>query len=189
MAPAAPAVRRYTVFVGDHPGGSITLRIAGSAREVDYRYRDRAMGPTIHERIVTDDAALPTEVYISGRDPDHNTVNEHFVRRPGQVGFYLGRDGTPEDVAALARALMHRRGPLPLLPEGEATLTRGGPMVVRAGKSQRRVTPYETSGIDLTPLTVWLGEDGVLSERAHRPTLSALAIVSGPLAKPSPSAL
>jgi imidazolonepropionase-like amidohydrolase len=159
-ASSSAATRRYTVFAGPRPSGRATVSVHGNVRDVDVDASDRGVPTRLHQHFVLDRDGLPSSLRVSGSDRGA-PVDERFTRGE-RGGMYWSRAGTPEDQAILARALVRAGGSLPLLPSGAATLTKGEPIVVRAGKRQKRVTPYELGGIDFAPLTVWLDDDGEL---------------------------
>jgi imidazolonepropionase-like amidohydrolase len=158
LALATP--RRYTVLVGDRPAGNMTVSTDGNRRDVTFEYKDRGVGPSLREQIVVDGAGVIVEARIQGEDTGR-PVTETFSRGT-QRGFYLARNGTPEEPAVLVRALLRAGGALPLVPSGEATLTRGETLTVAAGGQKRKVTAYALGGVDLQPFTVWLDEAGEL---------------------------
>jgi len=159
-AAARPRLIHYTVFVGPRRGGSATLlvRDGGSTRQLDFQYRDRSLGPHLTERLTTDAAGLPIHVHTTGTDHNHNPVDETFARG-ARTGFYVSENGTPEELAALTRALLIAGGKLALLPSGEATLRAGKPLQVRSAKARRTVTLYAIDGLDLAPTLVWLDDE------------------------------
>ncbi|MCU1278613.1 MAG: amidohydrolase [bacterium] len=149
--------RNFTLFLGDRPGGHATLRVQGNVRDVDFEMSDRSVVTKLLEHIVVDDDGTARELRITGQAGGPQPVDEKFVRRD-QRGMYVSQSGVPEEYAILARALLRAHGPVPLLPSGTATLERGEPITVTAGKVSQRITPYEIGGIDLEPLTIWLDD-------------------------------
>jgi imidazolonepropionase-like amidohydrolase len=155
--PALATEHRYSIFVGPRIGGHATLRVHGSTRDVEVQYSDRGVVTNLRERIVLGADGMPTSVDLTGRS--HGApLDEHFVRGD-RTGVVLAAEPTTEEQAVLARALAHTGKPVPLLPSGTATLWKGAPLVVHAGKQSRTVTPYELTGLDLTPMTVWLDDE------------------------------
>lgn len=157
VAAAAPT-RKYVVFVGPRAGGSETVRVDGRVRTIDFAFVDRSLGPSLHERIVVGDDGLPTAIELHGRNYEHAPVDERWSRAAGDGRLWLPRDGTPEDVAVAARALLRHGGTLPLAPSGVATLTKVETLTVDG----RAVTQYEIAGGAIAPGAVWLDGDGEL---------------------------
>jgi hypothetical protein len=156
-APALAQTRSFVVFVGDRPGGRATLRVQGNVRDVDFEVSDRSVVTKLHEHIVVDTDGTAREIRIAGHGGSGQPIDEKFVRSD-QRGMYVSQAGAPEEYAILARALLRAAAPVPLLPSGTATLARGEPMTVTAGKKSQRITPYEIGGIDLEPFTIWLDD-------------------------------
>jgi hypothetical protein len=152
---ALAQTRGFTVFLGDRPAGHATLHVQGNVRDVDFEMSDRSIVTNLHEHIVVDDDGTARELRITGHAGGTQPVDETFVRRD-QRGMYVSQSGVPEEYAVLARALLRAHGTLPLLPSGTATIERGDPITVTAGKLSQRIEPYEIGGIDLEPFTVWL---------------------------------
>ncbi|HEY2747184.1 MAG TPA: amidohydrolase family protein [Polyangia bacterium] len=157
--------RRYTIVDGpDHRAvGQQTCTVVSARERVcAWEFVNRGLGPKLTERIVVDDAGLPMLIANDGVDCEHNPVHERFTRA-GERGFFVSEQAAPEEEAMLARALLRARNHrLPLLPGGEATIDRVGTVDVSDGKTHKRVTQYEITGLELMPDTLWLEDDGGL---------------------------
>ncbi|MBI3346410.1 MAG: amidohydrolase family protein [Burkholderiales bacterium] len=139
---------------------------------VDYRFNDRGRGDVIRARWQLDAAGLPTRYEAGGNDYWKVDFSERFERDAAGVarwanrieqgetrdaGFYLPANAPPEFMGVLARALLKAPGRrLKLLPAGEAWLESGAD-VDAAG---RKLTLYRISGIEFTPVSVWLDDRG-----------------------------
>jgi imidazolonepropionase-like amidohydrolase len=170
---------RYTVLMMGKPAGVQTSAAAApdGSRAFTFEYSDRGRGPKIRSRVRLDAEGFPVSVETEGNDylkaPVSESLNfsdgvarwkntaETGERKLTSKAFYVGMYSVPEETAMLARALL--KSPtkrLPLLPEGEASITATGEMRLQNGAATRRVRSYEISGLYYTPTTIWLDEDG-----------------------------
>ena len=150
-------MHRYTVFVGGKPAGVqvVTVR-SPRERSCGFRFSDRSLGPDITQKITVDAEGIPTLIETRGKNFWQTVVDERFVRTPAlaswrtaggngerqQPGaaFYLSVDGTPEETAVMARALLRRGGKaMTLLPAGEARIERCDTQEVASGSMRERV--------------------------------------------------
>jgi len=139
----------------------------------DYGFSERGRGDQLHARWTLDSRGLPVSYEMQGNDYWKVPITESFEVAGGKArwknrvesgsvdwtpAFYLPANAPPEFTGVLARALLkakdHR---LELLPAGEAWLERG-PTVLDTHK--RKLTMYRISGMDFTPIPVWLDEQG-----------------------------
>lgn len=169
---------RHTVILGGNKAGIQTSTVgADGVREVTYEFNDRGRGPKLTARIKVNDAGLPISVQTSGNDYLKVAVKEAFTleqgvarwqndaekgeRKLGGPAFYLSLQSVPEETALLANALLKApEKKLALLPEGQATLSRGDETTLQSSAGSRRVISYEISGLGFSPEVVWLEEDG-----------------------------
>jgi hypothetical protein len=168
-APRAPEARRYTVLMSDNRAGTQVVTPGADGLTVDFEFTDRGRGPKTTSVIRLDERGLPVTLETTGVDYFKVPVNERFsvadgVARwtngadDGQANapdprFYLSVYGPPEERALLARALLNAPGQkLPLLPAGEASVLRAGSIDLGG----QTVTQYTITGLDFTPIDVWL---------------------------------
>jgi imidazolonepropionase-like amidohydrolase len=183
LASAAAArgdTTEYTVFLAGRVAGEHRIvRDRPGAWTVRYAYTDRGRGADLTERIRLDPGGLPTRVEISGNDYYKNPVDERFERARGAArwrgsaehdsaavsgaAFYLGLNGTPAELAFLARALLQAPGnTLALLPAGTARLESAGALALEAGRRRERPRLFLIHGLDFMPRAVWLDRSGSL---------------------------
>ena len=169
-----PRTVHYDWLTAGEVSGSQVLKIgADGARTADFEFNDRGRGPKIHEELTFAADGTPLELQVSGRSYMGAPATESFSVKDGQArwestlesgeapagAFYSGNDGTPEQLAALARALLRAEGRrLNLLPAGSASIRQVAEHEVSLGEQSRRVTLYAISGLDLTPQYLWLDE-------------------------------
>ena len=144
--------------------------------QADYGFSERGRGDQLHAHWTLDSRGLPIHYEMQGNDYWKVPITESFKVADGRAtwknrvesgsvdwssgtaAFYLPANAPPEFMGVLARALLKAEGHrLPLLPAGEARLERG-PSVVDASK--RKLTLYRISGIEFTPIPVWLDDKG-----------------------------
>ena len=171
---------RHTVLISGRPAGAQhSWAASDGAHHYRFEFNDRGRGPALTSRVMPGANAVPLSIGTTGHDYLKNPVSERFTRAARRVSwknsaeqgsrevgadaFYVSMDGVPEERALLARALLAAPGRrLPLLPDGEAQLTKIGERVVRSKGRSQAVVHYEISGLGLTPEAVWLDRDGQL---------------------------
>jgi len=170
-AQADVLVRKYDWITADQVSGSLNLAVAeDGSRVVDFEFNDRGRGPKLHEVLRVDEAGLLTSVEISGHAYMGAPVDERFAVKDGTArwtstleqgtapagAFYWSNDGTAEEVAILARALLgNEAGRLPLYPAGFAVIKRVAEYKL-ADAGGVTASLYAISGLDLEPVYVWL---------------------------------
>ncbi|HMK29414.1 MAG TPA: hypothetical protein VK473_06995, partial [Terriglobales bacterium] len=173
-----PVSTRYTVLLaGNTAGFQATSVTPDGAHLYHFEFNDRGRGPGIDSRIVLNRQAIPTQIDNTGHDYLKAPVDEHFSFSGGKANwknsaeqgtkplstaaFYVSDSGAPEELALLARALLLAPGgKLPLLPGGEAAITRRGDLMLEAGGRSLTVVQYGIDGLGLSPTPVWLEPDG-----------------------------
>ena len=145
----------------------------GGTTTTSFNYNDRGRGPALIQTIKLDKAGIPVAMQLAGTDYLHGAVRESLQPGPGPLvtwrndnaagrmtpgsAYYLPLEYGPGDVAILARALvLSKAKTVMLLPEGQVRLTVGTARTVNGGSATTRVTPYEITGLGLTPETIWL---------------------------------
>ncbi len=166
----ASGALRGSQTTGTAPDGSLDVRFA---------FNDRGRGPSLRSVIRLDRRGFVSTLRTSGYNYLKVPVGERFTAHGGTVSwknaveretlpaaeprFYPSIDGTPEELAILARAALREpNGLIPLWPSGTATVRKVHAIDVRSGVLTRRVALYELLGIDFSPLQLWLDEDGTL---------------------------
>ena len=169
LLPGAAAARQDQVQIHGNPAGTQALtQPAPGVTAADYRFNDRGRGDVIQARWQLDERGLPTRYEAHGNDYWKVEFTERFERdatglarwhnrlQTGESrarGFYLPANPPPEFMGVLARALLKAPGRrLPLLPVGEAWLETGAQV---GGLTMHRI-----SGIEFTPVPVWLDAQG-----------------------------
>jgi imidazolonepropionase-like amidohydrolase len=167
----------YTVLMMGHPAGVETSTVTPAGeRQIFFEYNDRGRGPKMNSRITLGPDSTPTLVETNGNDYFKGPVAEHFSLSDSRAvwknkaeqgaktvagrAFYISFDGSPEESAFLAQALLAAPGgKLALLPEGEAHIERVGALKVAANGQTRTVVQYNIAGLSFTPFPIWLDED------------------------------
>jgi hypothetical protein len=170
----AAQAQEYSVVVADRVAGKEThTRAANGAIEVAYSYNDRGRGPDVTGRYIFDSDGIPTAIELKGVDYNKSAVDEHFSFNDGLArwksttengesrvrGWYVTANGSPAEMAWLARAMLraHRKS-MPLLPGGVATLEEGPTRELKSGNKTTRVTLYSLRGLSFSPVSIWLDD-------------------------------
>jgi imidazolonepropionase-like amidohydrolase len=178
--------RRYDWLTQGERSGGMVLRIhADGRRQSSFEFNDRGRGPKQEELLMIDADGLISSMQLSGKAYMGSPLDERFERaadgsatwqstaESGQHAdaagaFYVASDGTPEQSAVLARALLasadHR---LPLLPSGEARIEALETQSVTHEGQTREVTLFAVSGLGFSPSYMWLDADRELFALAY----------------------
>ncbi|MGH7517149.1 MAG: amidohydrolase family protein [Gemmatimonadales bacterium] len=183
VAPRSPALApdtlHYTALSFGNPKGAQTVVIApDGSRQVRFVFNDRGRGPDLLEELRLARDGRPAHIRITGVDYFKNRVEEQFDRAAGRSrwrnaaeqgesadagAIYTSFDGTPEELAVLARALRGAPGgSLALLPAGRASIRAITDRRLARGRRAHHVTLYAIDGLQLTPTYVWLDRGGAL---------------------------
>ncbi len=179
-APLAAKPVEYRVLTQSRDIGHYKVDREGTAVSVDYDYKQNGRGPTIKETIRLDKDGTPLDWTITGRTTFGNAVNESFRRTgkgvewkdlagPGSIKgkdaprYYATQNGSPYDVAALAKALLADADrTMPVAPGGTATLTERARSSFDGPDGKLDVVTYELSGLSLNPTYITLDAQGDL---------------------------
>jgi len=167
------AVRYDWLTAGAVSGSQVLqIRVDGS-RVSDFEFNDRGRGPKIHDEVRFAGDGSVRSLQVSGNSYMGAPVDESFAVADGQARwhstlesgeapagpFYVPNDGSPEQRAILARALLAAPGQkLDLLPAGTASIRVVAQQQVSLESDTRAVTLYAISGLDLTPQYLWLDD-------------------------------
>jgi hypothetical protein len=167
---SADEVRAYEWLTAGKVSGQLVLTLReDGARLSDFEFNDRGRGPKIHELIETGENGAVVSMQISGNSYMGAPVDERFRITDGiarwqstfEKGeapagpFYWANEGTPEQLAQLARSLLASdAGQQDLLPSGHAS--------IRKVAVHDNAVLYAISGLDLVPQYVWLDPQGEL---------------------------
>lgn len=167
---------RYDYVSSGVVRGSQTTRVGVGTIGVDFEFNDRGRGPKLSSSIRTDSAGRIASLKTAGVNYYKGAVAERFVELPGNVSwknageretrstreprFYVSMDGTPEELAVLARHLLASANRSALLwPEGIAAIKKISDVTIKHDILSKRVTLYEISGLDFAPSLLWLDGD------------------------------
>lgn len=179
-APLAAKPVEYRILTQSRDIGHYKVDREGTAISIDYDYKQNGRGPTIKETIRLDKDGTPLDWTITGRTTFGNAVNESFRRTgkgvewkdlagPGSIKgkdaprYYATQNGSPYDVAALAKALLADADrTMPVAPGGTATLTERARSSFDGPDGKLDVVTYELSGLSLNPTYITLDAQGDL---------------------------
>lgn len=179
LTTTAAFAREDAVLLQGMPAGAQTVTTLGhGAVRADFAFNDRGRGDHIIATWKLDAAGLPVEYSGHGNDYMKARVDESFRVAGGKAtwnnrsehdsapwtgaAFYVPANGPPEFLGVLARALLqspaHR---LALLPAGTAAIEAAGTVTVElTGGRRQALTQYLITGLDFSPLAIWLDERG-----------------------------
>ena len=131
-------------------GSQTTVLLPDGSLDVRFAFTDRGRGPKLRSLIAFDGRGTIASLHTTGYDYLKVPVDETFVARGGtatwknasehetqpsaQPRFYVSMQGSPEELAALARAARKSpAGKLALWPSGEAAISKGSTLLVSQG--------------------------------------------------------
>lgn len=170
---AAETVIRSEVLTLDKPSGEHVTTIADDGEiRVRYQFNDRGRGPEIDARYRLNEDGTLASAHITGLAYFKTAVDERYTLENGKASWtgtsesgsaepdravqYLPLEGTPEDAAILARALLKApQATLALLPSGEARIETLDEQTIDG----ETLTLYGVHGLGLTPQMIWLDAD------------------------------
>lgn len=180
---AAPALAdqvEYRALIQERDVGYLKLDRQGQKVAVDYNIKQNGRGPTITEAVTLDKDGAPLAWTITGRTTFGNAVNESFKRSaagaewrdlagPGRIKgkdaprYYATQNGSPLDVAMLAKALLADADrSMAVAPGGTARLTERDRRSFDGPDGKLDVVTYELSGLSLNPTYITLDAKGDL---------------------------
>jgi hypothetical protein len=171
VATQADETRTFDWLTAGEVSGTLVMRVHDDGSRVsDFEFNDRGRGPKIHETIQTDESGMIVSLQVSGHAYMGAPVDESFqfqdgvaawqstlekgqvTVNPGEAAFYWANEGTLEQLAMLARALLATdNGELGLLPSGKAS--------IRQVAEHDSYVLYAVNGLELGPFYVWLDQD------------------------------
>ncbi|RDZ29577.1 amidohydrolase family protein [Lysobacter silvisoli] len=178
ISDALAARREQLVLMqGNVAGKQVVDTAADGSVQVEYHYTDRGRGDRSKTRWKLAADGTLAEYEGSGNDYLLNPFEERYSQRDGLASwknpseqgeralgapaFFLPLQSPPEISGALARALLRTPGQrLPVLPAGEARLETVGQYEVAGKQGPVKLSLQRISGLDFTPNSAWLHEDG-----------------------------
>jgi imidazolonepropionase-like amidohydrolase len=179
-APAATERQDEIVMLGNFAGAQKVSTGRDGVTQAEFSFNDRGRGDHITATWKLDAAGVLTEYQGRGNDYMKAPVTETFRLDAGKASwssrsehgsaavtgeaFYVPVNAPPEILGVLARALLRAPGHrLALLPAGEATLEKvdlSAEDAALARGPNGPMTLYAVSGLDFSPVPIWLGRDG-----------------------------
>ncbi len=175
---AQDVTEKDVVLTLGKPSGAQTVTRKGSDYTATFTFNDRGRGPETTAHWTVDANGLPTKLDIGGKSYLKTPVDEVYTRngkghvawhnegereeRDAPAAFYVPINAPPAFYATMIQALQHAPGQkLALLPAGAATLERAATRKVALSDGHElNVVAWEISGLDYTPSTIWLDEQG-----------------------------
>ena len=176
LTAANQQIRNYDWLTNGRKSGALVLTVDfdKQTRITKFEFNDRGRGPSLLAKAHIGEKERVMELVISGHSYMGAPVDENFISTcesarwssPLEEGsssetnsFYLANDGTPEQTAQLARALLATpEGKLDLLPNGRASISKLSSLEISAGPGQFTIDLYAISGAQMNPQFIWLDE-------------------------------
>ena len=177
VAAAAHAQRvdTYVVLFQGKPGGAQTTTVnADGSIAVDFSYRDNGRGPDVKEEIALDRDGALRRHRLTGKSTFGGPIDESYlldgatarwqsVADRGEAAlaapawYWPISESSPEGLALMVRAALKRADRrLPMLPSGEASVTRLVEHTFQAGTRRQAAALYAVTGLDYDPEYIWL---------------------------------
>ena len=178
--PALPAdipkdATLWMLLVDKTPAGQDAVWTTPSGDVVEFfQFNDRGRGPKTYSTYRFGDRGIVSYEETRGIDYMKNQVNETFGVKDGTATwknqaenghegnsagrFFVGLDAGPASTFQLAQALLKNGNKLPLLPGGEAELTKLKTVAVEANGKKVNASLYQITGLDFSPTYLWLDD-------------------------------
>lgn len=171
---AGAATERSTMLLlGNVAGYQQAEYLPDGQVKIHFEFNDRGRGPSLDTVFRVNANGTLAAVETRGVDYFKNPREERYTvsgtshhwknsaedekREVPKPAFYLSLESPPEETVLLVRAVLQAPGKkLPLLPSGEAQVAAAGTYTVKSKTGSQRVTLYALSGLDLTPIYLWL---------------------------------
>ena len=173
-ATIAQETLRYSIVSNGKTQGS-EVDVFGSDGRIDstFEFNDRGRGPRISAHYLIGASGMPSRTDITGNDYLKAPVDEHFSIENGNAhwkstsedgtgkadGFYISNNGPAAESAVLVAALLKTKGPVKLLPAGEARLERLNEATLEDHGQKMHVTEFAITGLSFEPQTIWLDDN------------------------------
>src|SRR6202167_6137075 len=178
--PALPAeipatADHYTVLVMGNPAGQQAAWTAPDRQlHIFFQFNDRGRGPQTTSILKLNTKGIPIEESVRGNDYLKSKVDESYALTSGTARWksnveegekklsapavHFSINGAPAELGILAQAALANTGKISLLPDGEATVDRGGGLNLEIPGRKKSVTLYTITGLDFAPTYVWLDD-------------------------------
>jgi imidazolonepropionase-like amidohydrolase len=173
----ATAVHSTFLMMGNRAGQQAVWKSRDGDTHVLFEFNDRGRGPRTVTEYRFDASGRIWSITTHGHDYLKASSEETFLRDPNGKAtwknrseqdsktvsgpaFYLGMFSPPEETAMLVRAALANGGSIPLLPDGEAHVTKVAERILHEKDQQAKVVAYSVEGLDFTPAYCWLDEAG-----------------------------
>ena len=170
--PALPAdipkdATLWMLLVDKTPAGQDAVWTTPTGDVVEFfQFNDRGRGPKTYSTYRFGDRGIVSYEDTHGVDYMKNQVNESFSIKGGTASwknqaedghesnangrFFVGLDAGPASTFQLAQALLKSGNKLPLLPGGEAELTKLKTVPVEANSKKINAMLYQITGLDFS---------------------------------------
>ena len=171
----ATATKYSLLLMGNKSGIIASWHNSDGAQQTFFAFNDRGRGPSLRSSVGFAADGTPSGLKITGNDYLKASVTESFALQQNHAqwsndsergdkqltapAYYIPMNASPLEYGWLAHALLKANHPLPLLPAGEARISKLRDLALTSGDKKQTITAYAISGLDLTPTVVWLDPD------------------------------
>ncbi|HEX7601755.1 MAG TPA: amidohydrolase family protein [Polyangiaceae bacterium] len=176
-APPSPTtIKRVIVSLSRRSGTSVTSVAADGTITVTLDVLENGRGPHTDAVVHLAPDGTLASLDAHGHHTMGTAVDEVFSREGNHArwksheengdrdfagsAFYAPIAELPDALGWLAQAALKAGGTLPLLPAGEARIEKSADATVTAGGESRHLVSYAITGLDLSPVRVWMNDDG-----------------------------
>jgi hypothetical protein len=175
-APAlATTAKRVVVTLSRKSGTSVTTVAPDGTVTIALDILENGRGPHTDATVRLAADGTLTSLEARGHHEMGTPVAETFSREGGRArwksheedgakeikgaAFFVPVCDLPDTLGWLAKALLDAGGTMPLLPAGSARIEKTVETTVQANGEKKKLLGYAITGLDLTPVHVWLNED------------------------------
>jgi hypothetical protein len=169
-------VRRALVSLTRPSGSSVATTAADGTVTVAFEMKENGRGPAANATIHLAPDGTITAFEAHGHHEMQAPVDEVFSVDAGHAhwksreeageatitrpAFFVPIADVPDVLGLLAQALLKAGGTMALLPDGEAHIEKTGETTVQSAGRSKHLTAYAITGLDLSPMRVWMEDDG-----------------------------
>ena len=170
------AADHYSVLIMGNPAGRQAVWTAQNGTlHMFYQFNDRGRGPKTTSILTLNASGVPVAETVNGNDYLKSPVSETYTlegaiarwKNDSERGektliapaIYVSINSAPAELAVLVDAARRSGGKIALLPEGEARIERLAERDLENPGQRTHVAMYAVSGLDFSPVYVWLDEE------------------------------
>jgi imidazolonepropionase-like amidohydrolase len=176
LPPDVPKDGDVRILISDvtPTGQDVVWKDADGTIHEFFQFNDRGRGPKAYTTYKLDADGVVIAEHTSGLNYMKNPVGETFMFSGGEAHwknqsedetvanasgrYFIDLNGGSEASALLVRAALKKKGKIPVLPSGEASVQKLQTVSVEGRSGEVNATLYEVTGLSLTPSYLWLDD-------------------------------